>query len=572
MGFASWVGNHRLRGSKRGSTRDIPGDSGPSVLRHRFSCSAVGSLSDSSVPAPVDPGPFRNQYIAVSNHTASPLPGMRAVDFSGLRIYAHCALNVSIATRPPASLALLGYMIDPLHPDRTNDDIVDALADRCRTQEALFKEIEPLSGRYVLLYRNPSSFLVTGDACHLRQMYFGFIEDKVVLTSSPKLFLTFFHTDPRISPGKEEFLQLAAYTKQEGAWYGDQSIDDRLRKLLPNHYLDLTHREVRRIPFPSVSGRTREDQVIEYASALLKGTYSALAQRYRLMQPITAGWDSRILLSAGRDLKEDMQFYVFAWSSPEAADVWVPRNLSRRLGVDFTVIRPGALREDFLSRYRPEHMVPRILPKTAQIQYHYDRRYDPNVINVNGNGAEIARCFYGYTRRRVSLDMLLWFSGYGRQARLVEEALEKWYAQACRYAAAAEIPLLDLFYWEQRMGNWGALFPFEQDIAVEEISPFNNRSLLCALLSIHPERRKAPNYLFFRKLAQHLWPEALSEKVNPDARYVKELIKGSSMMRYFVLRSGGTVAAMRSRFAVRPGRGPDVAQGAPRTAQNGGSA
>ncbi len=495
--------------------------------------------------------PFRNQYIAVSNHAGPALPGMRAVDFGGLRIYAHPSLNVSIATRSPTSVALLGYIIDPFHPERTNDDIVSALAGTCGTKEALFRAIEPLSGRYVLLYRNHSCFVVTGDACHLRQVYFGFVEDNLVLTSSPKLFLTFFHSDPRTSPEKEELIHLPAYTAQEGAWYGDQSMDDRLRKVLPNHYLDVTRREVRRIPFPPGHERTSEDQVIEYASALLKGTYSALSQRYRLMQAITAGWDSRILLSAGRDFKDDMQFYVFAWSSHDEADVWVPRNLSRRLGVDFTVIKPGALREEFLARYRQEHILPRILPKTAQIQHHYDGHYDADVINVNGNGAEIARCFYGYTRRPVGLDMLLLFSGYGRKARFVEQELEKWYPQACQYAAGAQIPLLDLFYWEQRMGNWGALFPFEQDIAVEEVSPFNNRSLLHTLLRGQPERRKAPSYLFFQKLAQQLWPEALSEKVNPDASYVKELIKGSSTIRYFVLRFSGAVGALRSRLSAR---------------------
>ena len=551
----------------------LPRDSHPGVVCHRFLRSG-GSDSISDLPArgPADSALFRNQYLAVSNHTASSLPGMRAVDFGGVRIHAHSALNVSVATRPPTSVALLGYIIDPLHPERTNQDIVDALAATCDTQEALFREIEPLSGRYVLLYQNPSSFVATGDACHLRQMYFGFIEENFVLTSSPKLFLTFFRSDLRISREKEEFLHLPAYTEQEGAWYGDQAPDDRLSKLLPNHYLDLVHRQVRRIPYPSWHERPNEDQVIEYASALLKGTYASLSRRYRLMQPITAGWDSRILLSAGRDCRQDVQFYVFALSSPDDADVWVPRNLSRRLGVDFTVIEPGALREEFLHQYRQEHIWPRILPKTAQIQYHCDNHYDPDVMNVNGNGAEIARCFYGYTRRQVSLDALLLFSGYGRKARLVEAELEKWYRPACRYAADAGIPLLDLFYWEQRMGNWGALYPFEQDIAVEEISPFNNRSLLHALLQVPPERRKAPNYLFFWKFAQHLWTDALSEKVNPDAHYVKELIKGSSAMRYLVLASRRTVEAVRARLVARPIRGPRVPGGALRTAKSGGCA
>jgi len=548
-----------------------PGDSRPGVPH--CGCApgdTSGGIAGSSAPGPADPSLFRNQYLVVSHPAASPLPDLKAVDFGGLRIHAHPTLNVSIATRSSASLALLGYMIDPFHPERTNRDIVEALAETCGTPEALFRESASLSGRYVLLYRNPSSFVVTGDACHLRQVYFGFLEGHPVLTSSPKLFLTFFHADLQIRREKEEFIHLPAYAEQEGAWYGEQSIDDRLGKLLPNHYLDLVHGEVRRIPVPSSCEPAREDHVVEYASALLQGTYSALAQRYRLLQPITAGWDSRLLLSAARDLKENMQFYVFAWSPREEADVWVPRNLSRRLGVDFTVIEPGPLREEFLARYRREHVLPRILPKTAQIQYHYDRRYSPDVINVNGNGAEIARCFYGYTSRRVSLDMLLLFSGYGRRSRFVEEELEKWYSQGCRCAAESGIPLLDLFYWEQRMGNWGTLFPFEQDIAVEEISPFNNRSLLCALLRVPPQRRKAPHYRFFQKLARHLWPQALSEKVNPDAHYVKELVKGCSIVRYFVMASCRAVGAVRSRSAARTIGEPNTAQRVWRTAEDGG--
>jgi hypothetical protein len=560
QGFEGWVSNEVTRRS--GSMHDLPRDSYPGVLRDGFAhVVASGGISRSSMPGPADRSLFRNQYIIVSHPVTSPLSGLGAVDFGDLRIHAHPALNVSLATRSSTSMALLGYIVDPFHPERTNHDIVNSLAETCGTPETLFREIASLSGRYVLLYRNPASFIVTGDACHLRQIYFGFPEGNLVLTSSPKLFLTFFHSDLRISREKEEFIHLPAYATQEGAWYGDRSIDDRLGKLLPNHYLDLIHREVRRIPFSSGHEPAGEDHVAQYASALLKGTYAALSQRYRLLQPITAGWDSRILLSACREFRKDMQFYVFPWSSPETADVWVARNLSRRLGVHFSVIEPGVLREEFLSKYRQEHILPRILPKTAQIQYHYDNHYDPAVINVNGNGAEIARCFYGYTSRKVSLDMLLLFSGYGRKAHFVEEELEKWHPQGCRCAADSGIPLLDLFYWEQRMGNWGALFPFEQDIAVEEISPFNNRSLLCALLRVPPPRRKAPHYLFFQNLALHLWPEALSEKVNPDAHYVKELVKGSSRVRYFVMASCRAVGAVRSRLAVRPVRGPGAPQG-----------
>jgi len=472
---------------------------------------------------------------------------MESVDFNGLRIHSHPTLKVSVARSPHAEIAVLGYIIDPFAPDKKDQDVADTLAQECHTADEMFMGIRRLSGRFVLLYRDSRSFLATGDACHFRQIYFARIGSGLVLTSSPELFLAYFRLDLQTSSEKVEFMSLPAYRNQEDAWYGDLAIDDRLQKVLPNHYLEISQRKVTRVPAESVREAVTDGEVIDNTAAILKGTYSALTQRYHPMQPITAGWDSRVLLSASRGVKDKIRFYVFSSPSTKPADVWVPRRLSKRLELDFTVIEPAPLHETFMSNYRAEHVMPRVLPKTVQIQHHYNCGYDTDVININGNAAEIARCFYGYTPRKVTIDMLLTFSGYGRQSRFINEQLEKWYPQACQYAAESGIPLLDLFYWEQRMGNWGAMFPYEQDIAVEEISPFNNRSLLHGLLRILPRRRRAPGFPFFRKLVQHLWAETLAEKVNPDSRYVAEVIKGNSMVRYFVLASLSKVKSLRSR-------------------------
>lgn len=491
---------------------------------------------------------YRNQYLAASTGIAAlQFAGMDFIDFNGLRIHIHPTLKVSTARYSPTEIAVLGYVIDPFAPDKTDQDVVDMLARECQTVEQVFSHVRRLSGRFVLLYKNDLSFLATGDACHFRQIYFARVGSGLVLTSSPKMFLDYFHLELQTSREKVEFTGLPAYRDQESAWYGDQTVDDRIEKLLPNHYLDISQRGVKRMPAEAVRESVSDEDVIDNTEAILKGTYAALIQRYQLMQPITAGWDSRVLLSASRQVKDKIRFYVFSSSSTKSADVWVPRRLSERLGLDFSVIEPAPLHERFLSDYRAEHITPRILPKTAQIQHHYDRRYDRNVINVNGNAAEIARCFYGYTARKVTIDMLLMFSGYGRQSDYVREQLEKWYPQACQYAAESGIPLLDLFYWEQRMGNWGAMFPSEQDIAVEEISPFNNHALLQGLLCVSPRRRRAPGFSFFRKLVEHLWAETLTEKVNPDSRYVTEAIKGNAMVRYLVQASVSKLKSLRSR-------------------------
>ncbi len=478
---------------------------------------------------------YTNQYIIVSRDYKLKNMSLKSVEFDKFCIYAHSKLNVTIVNRAMVKIALIGYIINPFSPDDTNEEIIGKLADKCSTVNEFFNEIDILSGRYILLFKNDTSFIIAGDACHLRQIYYGFLEDTIVLTSSPKLFLDAFNYKLRISKEKLEFINNPNYLKQESIWLGDESIDNRLEKLLPNHYLDVESRVKQRIPFFQ-HNFSNEEQILGYVSVILTNTFTSLVKRHNVMQALTAGLDSRVLLAASRSVKDKIQYYVFDESSGKAPDAWVPGNLSRKLNFDFQILQPGELRTDFISEFNKEHVIPRILKKTAHIQYHYDCKYGSDVINVNGNGAEIVRCYYGYTGRKISFDILFTFAASLNHTKIpfFKEQLEKWYPDASQYAKDHGIPLLDLFYWEHKLGNWHALWQCEQDIALEEISPFNNRSLLSAFFEIHPKKRRSPDYTFFGELSKYLWEDVLSEPINPGGIFIKKLLKGRTMMRYIV--------------------------------------
>ncbi|TGO03019.1 hypothetical protein PN36_14165 [Candidatus Thiomargarita nelsonii] len=475
---------------------------------------------------------YKNQYI-VTKKQKSNFHNIKPVHFlNDLYIYSCLPLSTSNAQYLSTEVFLIGYILNPLKPADSNDDIVIDLAKRCKTQALFLKNIQVLSGRYILFYKNETSFIVVSDACSLRQCYFKLSEGETILTSSPKMFLDFYDYDLQINDLKRDLINLPHYKKNESLWYGDKCIDDRLRKLLPNHYLDLNNKVLKRLDL--YTNILDEKNVIDYASSILKGTFAALVSRYNLVQPLTGGWDSRILLAASKEFKEKIQFYVFN-RSDGSPDVWVPNKLSQKLELRFETIKPSQLRSDFISLYNQEHLFPRILPKTANIQYHYDNNRSPNIINVNGNCAEIVRCFYGYTSKKISLEMLLLFSEYPQENEFVKMELKEWLVDATEYSKNFDIPVLDLFYWEQRMGNWGALAPFEQDIAIEEISPFNNRSLIATFLKVHPI--KSPDYKLFRKLIQALWADTLREPINPGENRLKKIIKGNSLMMYYVLKA-----------------------------------
>jgi len=87
------------------------------------------------------------------------------------------------------------------------------------------------------------------------------------------------------------------------------------------------------------------------------------------------------------------------------------------------------------------------------------------------------------------------------------------------------INVLDLFYWEQKMGNWQAMSQAEWDIAQEVFCPFNCRSLLTTLLSVDEKYRRPPEYQLYEKLIRYLWPETLSLPINPSKGF-RSTIKG----------------------------------------------
>ncbi len=99
-------------------------------------------------------------------------------------IYTHSDLNISVTSGEYSNIALIGYVIDPLNPDKTSEEIISSLADRCSTQGQFFSEIGVFTGRYTLFYKNGSSFILSGDACRLKQIYCGYPDGNPVITSS----------------------------------------------------------------------------------------------------------------------------------------------------------------------------------------------------------------------------------------------------------------------------------------------------------------------------------------------------------------------------------------------------
>ncbi|MDR3583744.1 MAG: hypothetical protein P4L59_00260 [Desulfosporosinus sp.] len=462
---------------------------------------------------------YKNQYIICNNPVKIKWDDYDAKMFNGFHIYHSTFLDVTIVGDKNSQICALGYIIDPFSPQKNNKQILEDVLKTCDNADKLIINLQKYSGRYVVLYKNDRDFIIINDACSMRQIYYTFFDGQAIFTSSPKMFLDVFDYKWLIGDLKKSFIDEKLFAEKGCMWFGDECLDDRLMKVLPNHYINMVKREVLRTPL-KIRHFDCEDDVIKYASDILQGTMVALNNRYKIVQAITAGWDTRIILAASKPVSDSIEYFTFTTALAEKhSDYIIPRKLANSLKINYKSILPGEVNQEFREFYSKHHIFPRFNYTLRNVQYHSNNNL--NKIHVSGMCSEIVRSCY--CDRKIFEARDLYEVAEFPENPYVSEQFDKWFWDAKGFSEEYGIPIIDLFYWENRMGNWGALFALEQDIANEQFVPFNNKEYLLAISTIDIKKRSAPNYVFFKKLVYNMWPETLDQPINPEKNIMKTL-------------------------------------------------
>ncbi len=155
----------------------------------------------------------------------------------------------------------------------------------------------------------------------------------------------------------------------------------------------------------------------------------------------------------------------------------------------------------------------RVLPKSNSIFYKLISGDD--ALNINGNVSMICKKpflkdfnkFWNKPFESLSAEDLVYMFGYKDIPLYLLKEFEKWKKDLELYPDNL-FDIFDVFVWEQRTSSWGALYPAEQDIAVEEFSPFNCRLLIETIMQTPNEILAKPDYPFFRELIRNMWSGA----------------------------------------------------------------
>lgn len=471
---------------------------------------------------------FRRQFLLTPNKCAS-LNLWQHKSFGIYQLYAHpdIELNVIEAGNKNIKVALLGFMINPNHPEWSNIPILNDIINTIDSIEDVSKYLHSIAGRFVLIISTSEDTFLFHDPCGLRTAYYTEYENQIYVGSQPLIF-------EYVMPvkGNDRFMtyEQSAYKKNNiEHWIPSGcSLYENIHQLMPNHYLRFSSfNQVRYWPSRQLQKRQLDDVVPE-ACELLVNLMNAGHNRFKLALPLTAGWDSRTLLSACKNIAHDLFFYTNQriYLSLECGDIKTPKRLLQLLGYYHHLIDcTKTPNDEFLDLYKRNTSMPH--EDSASHVYGMYGVYPSDRVRVKGNCSEIARCYFymsGKHQPISSVKQIIELVKGWCTLPFVNDQLADWFSKANPIAIDSGVDILDLFYWEHRMGSWQAQGQLEYDIVQETYTPFNHRGLLELMLGVSPAFRSAPNYVLYRKMCKLLWPEVLTLPINPpDTK--KEIIE-----------------------------------------------
>lgn len=284
-----------------------------------------------------------------------------------------------------------------------------------------------------------------------------------------------------------------------------------LKRLLPNHYLDLNswtaHRHWPTGDIPQVADP--REAIAEIITIVRDQIEALIGADKRVAQALTAGHETRMLLGVARPFLEQVDFVTVVGSDRHAVDSIMARRIAAGEGLNHRELprktADEAARNLFIRRGgncvvdSNSYYAPSVAPIARSHNF------------VGGLGGELARAFFWQADDKPDLEItpsrLLGRFGQPDEAQL-HPALADWLDHAPTDNA---LSLLDLAYVEHRMGPWSG-GQFCNDPTLVRYAPLFTRRSSELMLGLPPDWKIAER-MSSEAVAQ-TWPELANYPYN----------------------------------------------------------
>lgn len=454
--------------------------------------------------------PFLNQFL-LSDKVVPQLEDWPTVKVGGNILYTHPKLEISVKQEANSQLILVGYWYDYRQPEKTNGEIINSLDILCSTDE-LLDQLQFMSGVYFVIWKTNDKIIIFPDFCALREVYIDKSSSSIVAGSTPNILRIIRPVQDLID---DDFYRSPVF-KSRLIWVGHYTYYKNIIRLKPNHYIDLSTGDIVRF-FPNEKLVIKDvKEVALEASKIFPNLMKAVRYREKkLMMGLTAGWDSRLLLAASREISTQLTYFVNIYAQASPYDQKIPAMLAAKFNLTF-------LRLQFSNK--------NTLPSLAEYN-----KYLPNVAEItliklsdfsnlfgsyktiSGSLSEISRNEFGRIKN-VTGKKLAALAKFPDDAFCIG-VYNDWLNSNRDRFTSLNYQVLDMFYWEEVLANRLGKSITESHAFDTYIFPiFNCRYVITTLLSAHTSFRDKQNNILYTEIIKLLWNDVLSQPINPGLK------------------------------------------------------
>jgi len=438
-------------------------------------------------------------------------------------ITSHPDLPLTVVEDRKRKCILLGYWIDPLHPELSDYQILVNFISEKLSLNLITEFLRRLTGRFILFISDSEHLWVFHDACGLRQVvYLKDKEKNIWCASQPEILSDLFKL--KMCPRVLSYIKANSFKSGRRDIFlpHDLTPYSEIKVLLPNHYLDLktgtTHRYW---PLPEKQESIHQNTAISLCSELLQGSIDGAARRFNLKMGISSGLDSRLSLAASKKVKDKITYFTYRIPDRNPLDLEVPMKLSKKLGLKHIVCNLSSMEEEDKIYFLLNN--PFYSHRRAELAISFGRCFGDESTVLNSNLYEFSRGVPLLPEFMINGNTLTILNRLDHF--LAAKEFQNWIDKTRAISRTTGIYLPSLFELEI-ISRWVIDALLEYDVIHETFIPYNNRQLIKLVSSVKINFRRGHFNTFDLKFIEFLWPEVLSEPINPEISILRKIKRG----------------------------------------------
>ena len=408
---------------------------------------------------------------------------------------------------------ILGYAMDTIDWHMEIDIICNnLLLNLCKSLNSFYDYLDTLNGRFVIFFGYENKVVVLNDATAMRSVYY--YEKECIISS---------HYEMIADVTKEKhhsFFEFYNKIQKNKPWTlpGDLTPYNNIKILIANHELNLNTLKIRRF-FPKENHKELSlDEALIILPNHLKNQMETLVKYQTPLISMTSGRDSKLTLSATKDIKDKCVYFTFVNDNPNLSDYNQKNRLddfnyskyiSKVYNLNFKslILNGQIFNNKELSKILKINHYHQHIP-SAILEY-IDKL--PKGIHVQSNLIEIIRDLtYVYPRppkNNTPQEIMSGWMMYWSIRHEIKDIINDFWKRN-QWDDIFDYERVRLFYWEHRMSSWNnAATLLENDCAFDTYMLLNCRKLLDIGFCIPKYDRDKD--LLVKYSTEKLWPELL---------------------------------------------------------------